>query len=109
MLKNIGKSVILVAAGLSILGSSPAMANWRTGHPRRAEVNARLRNLDHRIRAERREGDLTGAQARYMRREDRTIRQEERDMARYDNSHITRADQRALNQQENALNRQIPN
>ena len=109
MLKNVGKSVVLAVAGLSILASSPAMANWRTSHPRRAEVNHRLRNLDRRIGQERREGDLTVAQARYMRREDRTIRQEERDMARYDNSHITKADQRALNQQENALSRQIPN
>ena len=108
MLKRIGKSVILLAAGLSVVAASPALANWRTSHPRRAEVNARLRNLDHRIGAERREGDLTKAQARYMRREDRTIRQEERDMARYDNGHITKAEQRVLNQQENALSRQIP-
>ena len=40
-------------------------------------------------------------------REDHTIRTEERDMARLDNGHITRADQRSLNQQENAVSEQI--
>ena len=97
------------AVGLALIAPAPAYANWRSSHPRRAEVNARLRNLDHRIGQERREGDLTNAQARYMRHEDRSIRQEERDMARYDNGHITKAEKHVLNQQENALSRQIPN
>ncbi len=104
----VGKS-FLVALGAVLIAPTPALANWHSGHPRRAEVNQRLRNLDRRVGAERKEGDLTNAQARYMRHEDRSIRQEERDMAHYDNGHITKSEQRALNQQENALSRQIPN
>lgn len=109
MFKNIARKAVLAAVGLTLIAPAPALANWHTSHPRRAEVNARLHNLDRRVGQERREGDLTNAQARYMRHEDRSIRQEERDMARYDNGHITKADKHVLNQQENALSRQIPN
>lgn len=109
MFKNFVRSAVISAVGLTLLAPAPALANWRTSHPRRTEVNARLHNLDRRINQERREGDLTNVQARYMRHEDRSIRQEERDMARYDNGHITKAEKHVLNQQENMLSRQIPN
>ena len=108
MFKILARNAVLASVGLMLIAPTPALANWRTSHPRRAEVNARLHNLDRRVGQERREGDLTNAQARYMRHEDGSIRQEERDMARYDNGHITKADKHVLNQQENALNRQIP-
>ena len=42
-----------------------------------------------------------------MRAEDRTIRAQERFDAGFNNRHITRAEQRALNQDENGLSRQI--
>ena len=108
MIKTIARNAVLAAVGVALIAPAPAYANWRTSHPRRAEVNQRLRNLDRRTGQERREGDLTNAQARYLRHEDKSIRQEERDMARYDNGHITKAEKHVLNQQENALSRQIP-
>jgi hypothetical protein len=40
-------------------------------------------------------------------REDFAIRSEERAMAGFDHGHITPAEQRALNQQENAVSRRI--
>lgn len=108
MMKHFVKNALIAATGAGLLLPAPAVANWRTSHPRRAEVNARLRNLDRRIANERKEGDLTKAQAQTLRRDDRSIRQEERDMARLDKGHITKADQRVLNQQENVLGGQIP-
>jgi len=42
-----------------------------------------------------------------LRADDRGIYREERQMAKLDNGHITRADQRALNQQENAVSKDI--
>ncbi|HEV2595232.1 MAG TPA: hypothetical protein VGU01_08555 [Sphingomicrobium sp.] len=108
MLKHFATKAVIAATGLAVILPAPAMANWRSSHPRRVEVNRRLRNLDHRIGEERREGDLTKAQAQTLRRDDRSIRQEERDMARLDKGHITRSDKRALNQQENVLSGQIP-
>ena len=108
MMKHLVRNALIVATGMGLLVPAPAMANWRSSHPRRVEVNARLRNIDRRIHEERKEGDLTQGQAQTLRRDDRSIRQEERDMARLDNGHITKADQRVLNQQENVLSRHIP-
>jgi hypothetical protein len=80
---------------------------WNQRHPRRAEVNARLDNQNRRINEERREGELTAGQARRLHAKDRTIRREERFMASQNHGGITRAEQRALNQQENAVSGQI--
>ena len=76
-------------------------------HSRRAEVNDRLADQNRRIDAERRSGEITGAQAHQLHREDRQVAQEERDMASQDGGRITRAEQAALNQQENGISRQI--
>lgn len=108
MVKHFVRNALIAATGLVLILPAPAMANWRGSHPRRAEVNARLRNLDRRIANERKEGDLSKARAQTLRRDDRSIRQEERDMARLDKGHITKAERRVLNQQENVLSRQIP-
>lgn len=80
---------------------------WEKRHPRRDEVNDRLENQDQRIHQEVKEGDLSHAQAVTLHSDDKTIRQEERDMASLDNGHITTADQKALNQQENVVSKQI--
>jgi hypothetical protein len=97
-------------AGLFVLGlSATAMAEtqWERNHPRRDQVNDRLSRQNARIHQERREGEITGAQARALHRQDHQIRREERAMARVNGGHITRAEQRALNQQENGVSREI--
>lgn len=88
-------------------GSAFAAAGWNASHPWRAEVNHRLANQNGRIDRDRRDGDLNRYQARTLHRDDHRIRQEERDMASTDGGHITRADQRVLNQQENVVSRDI--
>ncbi len=52
-------------------------------------------------------GKLTQQQAQQLRAEDRKIRREERAMARKQGGHITKAQQKSLNQQENAASQQI--
>ena len=109
MFKTFAAKALLGAAGLAVVAPTAAVAgNWGAHHPRREQVNDRLQNLNRQIRQERREGDLTKAQAQALRKEDRTIRAEERDMAKLDNGHITKADQKLLNQQENELRSDIP-
>jgi hypothetical protein len=102
---------LITALTITILGASATSAfaetAWERNHPRREQVNDRLANQNHRINDERREGGLTGWQARRLHREDQTIRAEERAMASFHHGHVTRAEQRALNQQENAVSRQI--
>lgn len=98
-------------AGLAIValtaGAASAGPNWAKHHPRRAEVNARLANQNRRINAERREGDLTKAQAADLHAEDRGIRAQEHFDASRDGGHITKAEQNQLNQELNATSGQI--
>jgi hypothetical protein len=100
-------AIALLSLGVMAGTTGLASANWDQKHPRRAEVNGRLAVQNLRIKQEVREGDLTHKQAHALHAEDRTIRREERFMAGQNGRHITRAEQRALNQQENKVSRQI--
>lgn len=68
-------------------------------HPRVNQVNKRIDHQEARIKDERKEGDLTHAQARQDRKNLKTVNQEKRDMRKEDKGHLTKADQNALNQQ----------
>ena len=81
--------------------------DWAADHPRRAQVNQRLRNQNNRIRQEVKEGDLNKAQAGQLHHEDHMIRQEERDMAKVNGGYITKQQQGALNQQLNKVSGRI--
>lgn len=99
---------VLVAIAAGAAGSSfAADTKWEKHHPRRDQVNDRLANQNKRISTEVKEGDLTKAQAAGLRKEDRQIRREERAMASQNGGHITKLEQKALNQQENAVSKQI--
>jgi hypothetical protein len=96
-------------AMLSLGLSASAMADtkWEKAHPRRDQVNDRLARQDARIHHERKEGDLTAAQAAKLHKEDRQIRSEEHLMASQNGGHITKQEQKTLNAQENAVSKQI--
>ena len=101
-------SVVLAIVLLSgVVGSASAETKWERNHPRRDQVNDRLQNQSRRINQELREGEITKGQAHQLHSEDRAIRNEERTMSKLNNSHITSAEQKALNQQENAVSQQI--
>jgi hypothetical protein len=104
------KSVAVTIATLALAvlaGNAAAASQWAKDHPRREQVNGRLDNQNRRINQEVREGEITKGQAAKLHREDRQIRREERTMASQNGGHITKAEQKALNQQENAVSRQI--
>ncbi|HEV3422982.1 MAG TPA: hypothetical protein VG105_04195 [Paraburkholderia sp.] len=101
------KLAAIAALVLSFAGTASAQTNWNATHPRRAEVNHRLATQDRRIHQEVREGEMSHAEAAKLHRDDHKIRQEERDMASQNGSHITRREDYALNQQENRASRQI--
>ncbi len=88
-------------------GRAITKTHWAKHHPRRHEVNKRLNRQQHRIHHEVKEGDLTRSQASTLHKDDHAIRQEERDMTRQNDGHITKVEQKALNQQETAVSRQI--
>lgn len=99
-----------LTAALFAISVGSAMAEegqWAKHHPRRVEVNKRLEHQDKRINKEVKKGEITPQQAAQLHKEDHQIRQEERDMASHDKGHLTKADQQSLNQQENAVSKQI--
>ncbi|WP_422085549.1 hypothetical protein [Variovorax sp.] len=98
---------LAAVAVASVSTGALAETQWQKDHPRRTEVNHRLANQDRRIHNEVKTGQITRAQAAGLHHEDHQIRREEHAMASQDGSHITRTEQRALNQQENAVSQQI--
>lgn len=95
--------LLLAAAPLAAHAETP----WQRNHPARTVDNVRLENQNRRIHQEVRTGQIDRAQAAGLHAEDRGIRQEERTMASQNGSHLTRADQTALRQQENGVSGQI--
>jgi hypothetical protein len=84
--------VALAAGALLSLGLSAnalAESKWDKQHPRRDQVNDRLAHQNARIKR------------------DRQIRREERLMAGQNGGHITKQEQKTLNQQENAVSKKI--
>ncbi len=100
----------LAALAVVATTAAPAFASvnqWEKNHPRRAEVNQRLANQNRRIHEKVKDGEMTKQQATALHQEDRQIRHEERQMASLNGGHITKAEQKALNQQETAVSKQI--
>jgi hypothetical protein len=101
-------TITAIALAFTGLASTANAGTWSQNHPRRAQVNGRLANQNHRINQDVRNGTITRGQARALHRDDHQIRQEERDMAHQDDGHITGSEQHVLNQQENGVSSQIP-
>jgi len=97
----------VLVTGLAATTAFAKENKWQRHHPRRAEVNHRLHNQNARIDDKVKDGQMTKQQARQLHKDDHQIRQEERDMAAQDHGHLTKADQRAINQQENAVSKDI--
>jgi hypothetical protein len=102
-------ATVVLAGGLMTALASSAFAetSWESNHPRRDQVNDRLQNQNRRINQEYRQGEISRGQAKVLHRADHQIRHEERKMASLNGGHITRGEQRVLNQQENRVSRQI--
>ena len=106
-MSKFSKAVLLAAAAALALSTAGASSAKGWGHPRREQVNRRLENQGDRIHAGVHDGQLSPLEASQLHHEDHTIRTEERSMARLDGGHITKADQKLLNHQENAVSEQI--
>jgi hypothetical protein len=89
------------------MGTAFAITQWEKDHPRRVQVNERLENQNKRINEEVKEGKMSKQEAAKLHKEDHQIRKEEKLMASQNGGHITKQEQRTLNQQENAVSRQI--
>ncbi len=102
--------LLFVFATASASSAFAAEGQWEKNYPHRAEVNDRLAKQNKRIHQEViKEGEITKGQAAKLHKEDRQIRKEERAMASQNGGHITKQEQKTLNQQENAVSKQIGN
>ena len=110
MFKSVRTLMTVAAATVALAGiTQTALADtqWQKNHPRREQVNGRLANQNQRIHNQVKDGDLSKAQAAKLHREDHQIRREERTMASQNGGHITKGEQKVLNQQENKVSNQI--
>ncbi len=106
------RNMLVAAMGLTmaagVAGAASAATPWQHHHPRRVEVNHRLASLNHAIRRERAEGDLSARQAGRLHARAHMIRLQERRFARGHGSHLTRAEQARLNHEETGVRSHIP-
>ncbi len=111
MKKSLVVASLLTATALSSFAQAATAeqkdTQWQKNHPRREQVNKRLAHQNKRINNEVKSGEITKTQAAALHKEDRQIRQEERDMASQNGGHITKQEQKTLNQQENKVSGQI--
>lgn len=110
MLRSVRTVLTIAAATFALSGlATNAMADtkWQKDHPRREQVNNRLNNQNKRIHQEVKEGELSKGHAAKLHHADHAIRKEERTMASTNHGHVTKTEQKALNQQENQVSKQI--
>ena len=107
MKKSILTGLALAAAVTFASGGAFAETQWEKDHPRRDQVNDRLANQNKRIKQEVKSGEISKQQAAKLHHQDRQIRKEERMMASQNGGHITKGEQRVLNQQENKVSQEI--
>jgi hypothetical protein len=106
------RKILLTLAALTMVGGTIAdasAATWAENHPLRAQVNGRLANQSARIDDNLAKGNITPSQAAQLKSEGAAVRAQERFDASLNGGHLTRAQQRALNQDENAISQQIYN
>ena len=118
MINKIVKSLsILAVGGLILVGAAAAQTQSNTsgagpgvddpGHPRVNEVNQREQNQQDRIANGLKNDTMTPGQAAHVEKQERHIEnQEKRDMAR-NNGHLTKAEQKQLNKEQNKTSKEI--
>ncbi|HTA26752.1 MAG TPA: hypothetical protein VK809_03120 [Bacteroidia bacterium] len=90
--------------------AAPAPAsNFDKTHPRRAQVNSRLQNQNARTDNKVADGKMSKAEGAKIHAQDHAIRKEEKRDAAANGGHITKAEQKHINHQENHVSREIKN
>jgi len=88
---------------------APAQSNFDKTHPRRAQVNSRLNNQNARVDNKVANGKMSKAEGAKIHAQDHAIRKEEKRDAAANGGHITKAEQKHINHQENHVSKEIKN
>ncbi len=110
--KTVTRKVLALTALVALFAGATsstfaADTQWEKNHPRREQVDHRLENQKDRIANEVKEGEMSKGKAARLTAKDRKIRHEERMMASQNGGHITKSEQKVLNEQENTVSKQI--
>ncbi len=98
---------IVAVGALSLLAGAMAVQAQEAGefaarHPRRAEVNRRVRRQNNRINQGVARGQLSPQEAQQLRANDGAIKAQEQADVRANGGYLTKGEKRQLNQEENA-------
>jgi len=112
MVNKISHSLLVLAAtSLLIVGSAAAQTNTSgpgvvdPGHPRVNQVNRREQRQQKRIGNGLKNGTLNSKQASNLEKRETAVQnREKKDMAAH-NGHLTKAEQRGINRQQNRISR----
>lgn len=110
--------LVLAVGGMMVVGSASAQTSTTSGagpgvvdpgHPRVNEVNRRQERQQQRIAKGVQNGKLSPQQtANLEKREAKVDNREQKDMAAH-NGHLTKAEQRGINRQQNRISKSIHN
>ncbi|MDR3653546.1 MAG: hypothetical protein P4L34_11345 [Paludibacter sp.] len=107
-MKKLIIAALAVSLGLATYAQGPGTQNTNIKkHPRVNQVNKRIDNQEKRITEEKKEGEITKQQAHKDRKNLSTVNQEKKDMRKMDKGHLTKKDQKVLNQQLNKNSKEI--
>jgi len=117
MTKKITTSLFILAAASLLTLSAAAQTTTTTsgagpgvvdpGHPRVNEVNQREQNQQNRIANGMKNGTLSPKQAANLENREASVEnREKKDMAEH-NGHLTKAEQRGINRQQNRISKSI--
>ena len=107
-MKEIGIAVLAISllAPISLVRAenpgNPTGGQFAKKHPRRNEVNKRVKNQRKRINNDVKNGSLTQAQATQLKANDAAIKQQEHADVKANGGYLTKPEQKQLNQEENA-------
>ena len=99
----------LALAGLALPAAAQTSATTTTppAPPTSQSINQRKENQQDRVANGVQSGQLTAGETHNLEKKEAGLNQEERDMRKLDNGHLTGADKATLNQQQNQLSNQI--
>jgi len=117
MTNRITSFVLTLAVGGLLAGSAAAQTTTNTsgagagvvdpGHPRVNQVNRREQRQQNRIANGEKNGSMSPKEAANVEKREAAVQQrEQKDMAKH-NGHLTKAEQRGINRQQNRISRTI--
>jgi hypothetical protein len=109
-MKNWLIAVFALALSTTALAGNPGNPNggkFAKKHPRRNQVNGRVKNQRERINEGVKDGTLTKQQAKQLRANDRAIKKQEHADVKANGGYLTKGEQKQLNQEENANSKLI--